>query len=180
LAIHAAEADLVTVGRIKTVFGVKGWLKVESFTQPIENILDYGEWFIESSQGVTKQVFDDAKVRNKDVVVHFKNVDDREQARGFAQCLIKVHREAMPELQNSDYYWFQLEGLSVYQVADSRGAEARLIGKVDHMLETGANDVLVVKDSANGSEILIPYLRDQVVKQIDLEKKQLLVDWYYD
>jgi len=179
LAIHSAEAELVTVGRIKTVYGVKGWLKVESFTQPIENILDYDEWYIELAQGIATYRFDDAKIRNKDVIVHFKNVDDREKARHMAQCLVKVPRDAMPKLQGSEFYWIELEGLAVYQVG-SDGAAKRLVGNVDHLLETGANDVLVVKDGITGNEVLIPYLPDQVIKSVNLERRQILVDWYYD
>lgn len=184
------EHELIVLGRIKTVFGVKGWLKVESFTEPVENILKYKVWIVECAGQRIQLIVDEYKQRPKDMIVHFVGLDDREDAQKFSQCLINVPNSKMPELDNEEYYWHQLEGLNVYQISqteqhDGLSGDETLIGVVDRLLETGANDVLVVSKGVNNlkakqEEILIPYLPDTVVKRIDLKGGYLLVDWYYD
>lgn len=178
----ASSDELVTVGRIRTVYGVKGWLKVESFTQPAENLFEYGEWTIQCSgksenAGPVKVSCDEFRRHNNDIVVHLQGLDDREQARRLSQCFIAVPKSAMPALDGEEFYWHQLEGLQAFQLGVE--GEDQLLGVVDHLLETGANDVLVVKRKG-ADDILIPYLPGEVVKHIDLQSRRILVDWYYD
>lgn len=193
------SSDWITVGRIKTVHGVHGWLKVESFTQPPENILTYSGWHLlaeeRSASAISSSVglpvsFDDVKIRDKDILVHLKGLSDRDKAQQLSRHFIQVPRSDIPPPPEGDYYWHQLEGLQVYQAARD-GQDAYLLGCVDHMLETGANDVLVVRatdtklstentESREIREILIPYRPDEVVKTVDIASGQIIVDWYYD
>lgn len=175
-------AELVVIGEISAVFGVKGWLKVHSYTDPIDNILAYDNWWLDK-KGQTRQVIiDEARRHSNGIVVHIKDVDDRDVAKEYCKSQIKIPLSAMPELSDDDYYWHQLEGLQVY-LQEQSGQAGPLIGTVDHLIETGANDVLVIKlEAKSGSksepeEILIPYLLGKVVKSVDIDNGTMLVDW---
>lgn len=184
--------SFVVVGRIKTVHGVRGWLKIESFTEPMTNILDFERWAIQTNSGLKIMEYDQYKVRDKDIIVHLTGLDDREEAAMFRQCLIKVEAEEMPRLEDEEFYWHQLQNMDVFQQGESD--ELTYIGKVDYLLETGANDVLVVKpakapDNSSGNvkvlvskekEWLIPYLPAQVVLGVDLESRRIYVDWFFE
>jgi 16S rRNA processing protein RimM len=180
-----ADSDWVTVGRVRTVFGVKGWLKVESFTEPPENLLDYQDWRLKNSKGKNSPialVLDGIEQRQNDILIHIDGIDNREDARIYANHLIQVQKTELPMLEDDEFYWHELEGLNVFQIDDS-GRKQFKVGVVDSLLDTGANDVLLVKpDQATqkDTEVLIPYLPEQVVKNIDLAKGEMLVDWYYD
>ena len=180
--MDADAAGLVVVGRITTVFGVKGWVKVHSYTEPMENILGYRSWYVERKDGQKGEwqpiEIEDAKRHQKGLIALIEGVSDREQARSYCQCDIAVPEREMPELEQGDFYWHQLEGLKVYS-CDAEGREL-LLGKVDHLMETGANDVVVVKaceGSIDQRERLIPWLPDQVIKQVDIDGGAIRVDW---
>jgi 16S rRNA processing protein RimM len=182
-------AGLVVIGEISAVFGVKGWLKVHSYTEPFDNILAYDNWLLEKNGQTRQVVIDEARRHSNGIVVHIKDVDDRDIAKAYCKSQIKIPLSAMPELSKDDYYWHQLEGLQVY-LQDEAGQAGLLIGSVDHLIETGANDVLVVKPDLKGKpklegksdseEILIPYLLDKVVKSVDIDNGTMLVDWQMD
>jgi len=182
--------DWVTVGRIRTAFGVKGWLKLESFTEPASNILQYRDWRLCKGSRTTAIEIDKVDARNDQILVLIKGVDSRESARQLANSQVQVPITELPDLDDEDYYWHQLEGLEVYQFAGNEpGAactEPAKIGRIKSLLETGANDVLVVQPEPDPGhkgelpEILIPYLPGSVVKDVDLEQGRMLVDWYYD
>ena len=176
-------AGLVVIGEISAVFGVKGWLKVHSYTEPFDNILAYDNWLLEKNGQTRQVVIDEARRHSNGIVVHIKDVDDRDIAKAYCKSQIKIPLSAMPELSKDDYYWHQLEGLQVY-LQDEAGQAGLLIGSVDHLIETGANDVLVVKPELEGKsdseEILIPYLLDKVVKSVDIDNGTMLVDWQVD
>lgn len=188
----ASSADLLTVGKITAVFGVKGWLKVHSFTEPMENILAYENWLLEKNGHCQAVCIDDARRHGNGIVIHIKDVDDRDIASSYCKSQIQVPVSAMPDLDDDDYYWHQLEGLKVYQL-DDQGQQGLLIGTVDYLMETGANDVLVIKAEAAealkdvssdkekaAAEVLVPYLHGDVVKSVDLENGLILVDWQLD
>lgn len=177
---------LTSIGEISAVFGVKGWLKVHSFTEPMENILAYDNWLLEKNGQQQSVNIDEARKHGNGIVVHIKDVDDRDVARQYCKSQILIPLASMPLLQEDDYYWHQLEGLQVYQQAVD-GQQGVLLGTVDYLLETGANDVLVVKtvvdvtaDAKQAADLLIPYLYGDVVKLVDLENGIILVDWQLD
>lgn len=162
------------MGKITSVYGVKGWVKVFSYTQPKENICRYKTWTIQ--RGKEQRVIEvlECKPHGNGLVARLKGCNDREQARTYSDFLIKIEKEKLPELAEGDYYWHQLEGLDV-SVPD-----VGLLGKVSHLMETGSNDVLVIKPcdgSMDDRERLVPYLVDQVVKSVSLDEKQIIVDW---
>lgn len=179
-----SSAKLVVIGEISAVFGVKGWLKVHSYTDPIDNILAYDNWWLDKKGQTRQVVIDEARRHSNGIVVHIKDVDDRDVAKEYCKSQIKIPLSAMPELSNDDYYWHQLEGLQVF-LQDDAGQAGALVGTVDHLIETGANDVLVVRSKSEGKsegkseleEILIPYLLDKVVKSVDIANGTMVVDW---
>jgi 16S rRNA processing protein RimM len=172
------SADLVVVGKITSVFGIKGWVKIHSYTEPMENLFAYKECFLQKAGQWQPLEFDDVKYHGKGLIGAIKDVDDREVARLYCQCDIAVPKSEMQELPEDDFYWHQLVGLEVY--TDQPDDDSVLLGTVAEMMETGANDVLVVrpsKDSIDQRERLIPWLPEQVVKNVDIDQKSISVDW---
>ncbi|MFT6031126.1 MAG: 16S rRNA processing protein RimM [Oleiphilaceae bacterium] len=170
------------MGKVTSIFGVKGWVKVFSYTQPKENICQYINWQLQDQSGATRSVkVLDCKPHGNGFVALFDGAKDRDLAKLFCGMLVTVPSSELPSLSKGEYYWSQLQGLSVYAVnSAATESEPVLLGKVDHLIETGSNDVLVVKkckDSLDGQERLIPYLPDQVVKLVDLHKGIIEVDW---
>ncbi len=168
-----APTEPLAIGRLTTVFGIKGWLKVMSHTRPKENIFAYADWWLKTPQGWQKLKIDQQQARGKDLLIHIEGVDDRDQARQFCRQDIYIEKAALPELPTDEYYWHQLQGLEV------TNRQGQRLGRVSHLLETGANDVLVVKGgdgSMDRRERLIPYI-DQVVLAIDPVAGEIRVDW---
>ncbi|WP_082191371.1 ribosome maturation factor RimM [Cellvibrio sp. pealriver] len=174
----SAESNLVNVGRITAVYGVKGWVKVHSYTDPEENLFEYHPWFIKTKHGVKKIEIDDARPHGDAFVAHIVGVDDRDLAAQYTAADIAVERELLPELDDGEYYWSQLEGLVVFTQFD--GGERQRLGVISKLMETGANDVLVVAadaESIDRRERLIPYVPEQFVLSVDLDAGEMLVDW---
>lgn len=173
-----APAELVVIGRLTAVYGVKGWLKVFSYTDPLENFLDYRNCRI-NRNGVWQPIeIAEGRLHGKGVVARLDGVNDREAAASFVGCDIAIPTAELPQLAPDEFYWRDLEGLQVVVDHPQRGR--LLLGAVDHLLETGANDVLVVKGdehSIDQRERLIPYLPGSVVFDIDLVARSLRVDW---
>jgi len=169
-----AGAHRVVLGKIVSVHGVRGAVKVYSHTDPLDNVLDYAEWSLNrGSEQRTVSVLG-GRVQGRVLVVNLKGIDDRNKAEELVDFEISIASDALPELEDGDFYWHQLEGLQVVN------QEGQLLGKVDHLLETGSNDVMVVKPctgSVDQRERLLPYLPGQFVIQVDLETKVIQVDW---
>ena len=167
------QATHIQLGAIQGVFGVKGWLKIFSFCRPKEQIFDYSVWELRTSVGAECYELQEGKLHGNGIVAKLQNINDRDQAEELKGAEIWVARQEMPELAENEFYWFQLEGLNVVSV------DGDALGRVKRMMETGANDVIVVVD-ADKQEILIPYIREQVVKHVDLQLKTITVDWQKD
>jgi 16S rRNA processing protein RimM len=170
-------SNLVNVGRITALFGIKGWVKVHSYTEPPENLFEYHPWWLKTAHGVKKVEIDEARPHGDAFVAHIVGIDDRDIAALYTAVDIAVERDLLPELDDGEYYWSQLEGLAVF--TEFSGIRQRL-GIVDKMLETGANDVLVVMADAasiDQRERLIPYVPEQFVLSVDLSAGEILVDW---
>ena len=171
MAQHPQET---VIGRITSVFGVKGWLKVFSYTDPKEGILNYRDWTLVLDGKRIPAKLEEGRRQGQGIVVRLKGIDDRELARSYGGAEIRVPTELLPELPEGEFYWHQLEGLQVVN------QEGQLLGKVDHLLETGSNDVMVVKPCAGSvdqRERLLPYLPGQFVIKVDLETQVMQVDW---
>jgi 16S rRNA processing protein RimM len=168
-----ADTSTLVIGRIRGVYGVRGWVKIHSYTEPMENLLQYGNCRIRRRQGWEAVIIDAGKLHGKGLVAHIKGIDDREQAAALQDCDIAISPGELPELGREEYYWRQLQGLAVF-------CGDELLGRVDHLLDTGANDVLVVRPcegSRDGRERLIPWLRETVVRRVDLAAGSMEVDW---
>jgi 16S rRNA processing protein RimM len=158
---------LVTLGRVVGVYGIKGWVKVYSYTRPPEAIFDHARWLV-GREGRRREVaLLQGRAQGRGLVAELEGCTDRDQARELIDADIAVRASDLPPLGPGEYYWHQLVGLKVVNL---EGAD---LGTVDHLLETGANDVLVVRGER---ERLIPYTRD-AVKQIDLDGGVIRVDW---
>lgn len=163
-----ANQPFVELGKISGVFGVKGWVKVYSFTDPREAIVEYSPWMVHYlGQWQAMEVLAGQR-QGKMVVAQLAGIDDRDQAELLTGCLIAVPQAKLGGLQQGQYYWRQLEGL---QVLTTTGVD---LGKVDHLMETGANDVLVVRGDR---ERLIPYTPGHAVQKVDLDAGVIHVDW---
>lgn len=168
------SAELVTVGRITAVYGVRGWVKVHSYTEPMDNILQFGQWWLQGQGGWEPLEIDRGRRHGKGLIAHIEGVDDREVAARYCQRDIAIRRDAMPQLQEGEFYWHQLQGLRVISRFDGREQD---FGTVIRMMETGANDVLVVRGGEDGRERLIPYLPGEFVTDIDLDAGVITVAW---
>ena len=166
-----AAPGLVTVGRVAGLYGVRGWVKVYSYTEPRENILTYSPWHLRiGDHGLTAEVLDGRR-HGKGIIASLAGCDDREAARRLQGAEICVDKRQFPPLAPDEFYWIELIGL---KVVNRDGVE---LGRVADVLETGANDVLVVQAER---ERLIPYLPEDVVLAVDLQEHVIHVDWDAD
>ncbi len=161
----------VVLGRISGFFGVRGWVKVYSYTEPRDAVLNYKSWLLSSNGDWRTAEVAEGKRHGKTVIARIEGIDDRDQAAALIGCDIGVPRSELPETDEGQYYWSDLEGL---QVLTKNGTE---LGKVEYLLETGANDVMVI----NGEqEYLVPFVIDDVVLDVDLAAGVITVDWDWD
>lgn len=171
--------DKLIVGAISGVFGVKGWVKIFSETDPRENILSYSPWFIEINKQWQLVKVVSGKKHGKAVIAQLDGVDDRNQAEALRRARIAIKPSQLPETSESEFYWRDLKGLNV------SNSDSFEFGKVVEILETGANDVLVIRSNnkdENGKyeEYLIPYIWQQVILKVDLDAGSIEVDWQAD
>ena len=152
----ASEDALIQIGSIVGVHGVKGWIKLFSDTDPAEQILSYHPWHVRQHGKLIAVEVAEVRQQGKKIQVRFKDVDNRNQA---------------------EFYWHELMGLTV------DNTEGEILGRVARLVETGANDVLVVEPcagSVDGLERLIPYVEPQFILKVDLETGSILVNWSKD
>lgn len=169
--MSSSDTPLIIMGKIAGAYGVKGWVKVLSFTDPPEKILRYRPWqLIKNGQPQIIKV-KSGKPHGKTLVAWLDGIDDRNQAELLNGYEIAVEREQLPKLDNNEYYWSDLIGLKVINL---QGIE---FGTVTALVETGANDVLVVQGER---ERLVPWIIEQVIISVSLENKLLTVDWDAD
>ncbi|WP_136068934.1 ribosome maturation factor RimM [Modicisalibacter radicis] len=173
-ASGAPDDEYVVLGKLTSPHGVKGWLKVYSYTSPMDGILAYPEWVVLArGERVTRRLIQGRR-QGKGLVASLEGVDSREQAERLAGAEILLPKRTLPALESGDYYWYQLEGLRVVTLQDVD------LGYVNYLFETGANDVLVVQGderSLDGKERLLPFLPDEVIREADLDAGRLTVDW---
>ncbi len=160
---------LITVGRVSGIFGISGWVRVHSYTEPREVILDYQPWILIADGTQAPVDLVDGRKHGRSVIALLPDSSEPLEAARYVGAEIAVPREALPAATDDSVLWADLEGM---RVTTTGGDD---LGIVDHLLETGANDVLVVKHDRR--ERLIPWLRGPVVKSIDLDARRLVVDW---
>ena len=159
------------LGRIVGLFGVRGWVKVFSYTEPREAVLDYKDWLLSRDGRWQRVELVEGKRHGKAVIARLEGIEDRDAALKLTGSDIGVDRDTLPDPGEGHYYWADLEGLTVVH---KDGTE---LGKVARLMATGANDVLVVDGPA---ERLIPFVPDDVVLDVDLAAGVIRVDWEWD
>ncbi len=165
-----ADNEFVTLGRIVGIHGVRGWVKVHSDTRPREEIFDYPVWRLNHAGDQCTVRLVEGRAQAKGLVACLEGYTDRDQAQTLIGSDIDVAADELPDLEPGQYYWRELEGLRVINRADQE------LGQVSTLMETGANDVLVV---AGERERLIPYT-ETVIEQVDLDAGVIRVDWDAD
>jgi len=163
----------IIVGRIGGVYGVRGWLKIESYTRPKENIFTYSPWLVHVDSSWKKVDIEEFQQRgNGRLLVKMTGIDTPEEAREYVHCELAVTQAELPTLSRGEYYWHDLIGLEVFNQDEIN------LGKIKDIVETGANDVLVIKKvGENKVKTLIPLVMDVFVKRVDLIAKTMHVEW---
>ena len=158
----------MTLGRVSGLFGVKGWLKVHSYTDPLESIVGFETWILRSGNKEQTVELEGGRKQGRTVTVKLKAIDDRDQARALIGAEIAVERNALAPCEPGEYYWIDLEGSAVVT------AEGEPLGRLDYVFETGGHDVMVVDGDR---QRLIPFVQDKVVREVRLEQRVIVVDW---
>ena len=163
-----SKQEEIHVGKISGVFGIKGWIKVFSFTDRKENILGYSPWLLKKGTDSKTVAFIDGKLQGKAVVAQLDGINDRDEAASLMGWDIFIKPGQLPKAAKGEYYWSELIGLAV---ETNFGIQ---LGVVECLLETGANDVVIVKGER---ERVIPFLQGQTIIKIDLAAGKMVVDW---
>jgi len=160
--------EVVVMGKVLVPYGVNGWVKVYSFTEKLESFLTYKKLFLSKDQRNWLEIkVKEIKVHGKTIIANFSEIADRTQAESYEGYLIGVPKDYLPQLGEDQYYWNDLIGFEVLNLQNVS------FGIVDTYIETGANDVIVVKGD---KERLIPYTPTTVLK-VDTIKDKIIVDW---
>ena len=163
------------MGRIVAPYGIQGWLKVQPETEVLDGLLDYPDWWLGREDGLIKSPWqkyqvESAKVHVNTLLVKLRGINDRDAALSVKSKRIAVPREQLPEVGADEYYWSDLIGL---RVTNQQKAD---FGVISDVFETGANDVIVVKDDRTGQERLLPFI-DDVILKVDMSAGIMQVDW---
>lgn len=163
----------IIVGRINGVYGVRGWVKVESYTRPRENIFTYSHWLVRVNNRWQEIAVEEFQQRGSGrLLAKLAGIDSPEVAREYRKCELAVAEDQLPALKEGEYYWRDLIGLEAFNQDGIR------LGVIKNIVETGANDVLVVNGSGeNKAKLLIPLVMNVYVKQVDLIAKKIHVEW---
>jgi 16S rRNA processing protein RimM len=171
----SSNQEPVVLGKLGSSHGIKGWLKITSYTDSVEGIFDYSPWLIKE-QGVWREIkVAQWRFQGSAIVAEFESVTTREHAQMLTNCEIAIMPEQMKELDDNDFYHRDLIGCEVTNVNGYN------MGIVEQIVATGSNDVLLIKanakDAFGKAERMIPFVPEQYIKQVDLQGKQILVDW---
>jgi len=167
---HAS--DTLVVGKIGAPYGVKGWVKINSYTDDSDSIFGYSPWLVGDTKEYTVVQW---RLSGKSLVAQLEGVATRDDAERIKNLDIRIQAEQLPALEGDDYYWRDLIGMQVETL------EGYQLGSVKEMFETGANDVMLVKARSNDAfgqkERMLPFVRENVVKSVDMQAKIITVDW---
>lgn len=171
------SGEVLKVGKILGAFGIKGWVKVRSDTDPVGNLLDYSPWYLLRNGRWEAVEVAQGSVSAKGLVARLRGCEDRNMAETLAGIEVGIAADSLPALPAGEFYWHELTG---FQVVNADGA---LLGVVDHLFATGANDVIAVKPcagSVDAQERLVPWVRGAVVQQVERAQRRIVVDWGLD
>ena len=176
--MSAANEKLI-IGRVSGAYGVKGWIRVFSETDPREGITTYNPWYVRKGgqgKGEWREVqVEHSRRQARTIVAKLAGIDDRDAAMGLTGAVIAIRPDQLQTLAEDEYYWRDLFGL---RVVNREGIE---LGTVLRLIETGANDVLVVgTGDSGGKEHLVPWTPGEAIVEVDLRRGSILVDWDAD
>ena len=160
----------IYLGKITGAHGIKGWLKIQSFSSPPENILNYPQWIINNNGEEDFYSIEKGRKQNNKIVVKLEKIDDRNTAESLINSKIQILRSDLPKLSNENYYWSDLVGLSVLS------SEEEVIGKIESLIATGANDVMVINTSKD-ERVLVPFVMHEIIKEVNVELSYIKIDW---
>jgi 16S rRNA processing protein RimM len=160
--------EKVVVGRIDGLYGLHGWVKVYSYTRPMDNIVGYNPWYLKLAGSWRLIELDKGKRHGKTIIAKLRGFDDRNQANRLIGADIAISPNQLRVLSEGEFYWSQLIGL---QVVNLKG---EFLGIVEHIMETGANDVLVL---GGRREVMVPFVQDDIIKAVRLEEGRIVADW---
>ena len=166
------QQKTILLGRFTGAFGIRGQVKLESWTEPRDSIFRYQPWILRSADGADREISGvRGKSSGKVVVADVPGVADRDAAEALRGTEILVSRAALPPPSAGEFYWVDLEDL---QVVNLEGVD---FGRVSHLFSTGANDVLVARGER---ERMIPFIEPDVVREVDFDAGRITVDWDAD
>ena len=159
----------ILLGRIVGAFGIRGQIKIESWTEPRDAIFRYQPWILRDALGNEREYTGArGKESGKHLVATFPEVTDRNEVEAMRGTEIFVPRSALPPPKPGEFYWVDLEGFRVVTV------EGVDLGTVSHLFSTGANDVLMVRGDR---ERMVPFVEPDFVKSVDFDAGLITVDW---
>ena len=161
----------ILIAQILAPFGIKGWLKINSFADPHENISTYKNFEILIDDCLEKNEIENITFE-KDIKIKNKGIDDRTTAEQYLKKEIYIDRNELPSLGENEYYWQDLIGLQVFS------EDKKNVGKVSNLIRTGANDVIVITDKEE-KEHLVPFIQGSAIIEINLLENSLLVSKDY-
>ncbi len=161
------------MGRVTVPYGVRGWIKIHTLTSDPESLSGYPVWRIGGNDSWREVKVVASRMQGSALVAQLEGIDDREAALLLRGSDIAVLRSELPPAEEGEFYWADLIGLAVVNV------EQYEFGRVARILQTGANDVLVVAGGGRDEETLIPFIAN-VIKQVDLKSGRMIVDWGED
>jgi 16S rRNA processing protein RimM len=168
---------VVVLGRIVGAFGIGGWVKVESFTEPPQNILRYPVWQLVLKGQSQARKHLEGRMTAKGVQVRIEGVADRTDAELWRGADIGVARSELPTLKAGEYYWDDLIGLQ------ARSPNGEVLGNIVDIRATPAHPVLLVRGAAVEAGKPVEYwvpLAPQYLKSVDLEQRTATLEWYRD
>jgi 16S rRNA processing protein RimM len=167
----SSKPSIITLGKFASVFGIKGWIKIQSFTDPAENIFTYPSWLLQKRNHWHPIEVEEHKHHGKGYIVKVKNYDNREDAKALTNLNIGIQKSDLASTNADEFYWSDLMGMEVYNRQEQH------LGTVVQLIETASNDVFIV--DGDNKRHLIPHVTD-VVDHIDLKEKKITVDWDKD
>ena len=165
------DTEKILIAKIQAHQGLNGWLKIYSYSESKKKFSNYKHFFVIKNETYVRLDVEDSQV-TKSIKIKFKNFSLREHSDEYIGKNLYIDRGQLVELDTNQYYWNDLIGLEVYL------EEGEQIGVVKDIIETGSNDVLVIKGS-KGEEILIPYVFGESIKKVILNEKKIIIDKIY-
>ncbi len=168
---------MIIMGRVAAAQGILGWVAIKSYTETVGSLADYPVWWLGDEKHPWREVsVEKFALQSKGLIAKFPGCDDRTSAEKYKGLLVAVPRSSLPQQAEDEYYWSDLIGLKVLNLAGES------LGVVDNLMDTGANQVLCVRDGLgkeSRGEVLIPFIAS-AIQQVSLSEKIIRVDWSAD